>query len=169
MTSDIGRCFPEEWERFRDGVPASARGDSLVEAYNELLLDPDPSVHERAAAAWCEWEDRHVRTHARANSDARFEDPSFRLCFARIVTHYWRHAAWLQEDALLRGAPGLAGIPGALIHGTLDLSSPLDIPWRLAQSWAGSELVVVEDEGHRAGERIKDAVVSATQRFAHRR
>ena len=45
--------------------------------------------------------------------------------FARIVTHYFRHGAWLEEGQLLRDARRLAGIPGVLIHGRLDLGGPL--------------------------------------------
>jgi hypothetical protein len=82
-----------------------------------------------------------------------------------VVLHYWRHAAWLEEDALLRGAERLVGIPGVLVHGRLDVSSPLDVPWRLARAWDGGELVIVDDEGH-GGAGIADAVVSATGRFA---
>jgi proline iminopeptidase len=88
------------------------------------------------------------------------------MCFARLVTHYWRHAAWLGENALLEGIERVQDIPAVLIHGRLDVSSPLDVPWKLARSWAGSELVVVEDAGHGAGEGITDAVVAATDRFA---
>jgi proline iminopeptidase len=98
--------------------------------------------------------------------DPRYDDAAFRLCFARLVTHFWRHAAWLQDDALLRGAGRLGGIPGVLVHGRLDLSSPLDVPWRLARAWEDGELVVVEDEGHRGGTAMTDALVSATRRFA---
>jgi proline iminopeptidase len=64
--------------------------------------------------------------------DPRYDDPVFRLCFARLVTHYWRHAAWLEDGALLRDVDKLTGIPGVLIHGRRDLSAPLDIPWMLA-------------------------------------
>jgi proline iminopeptidase len=166
VTRDVGRFFPAEWQRFRDGVPANARDGGLAEAYNDLLLDPDPAVHEKAAQEWCAWEDRHVSTQAGASSDPRYEDPSFRLCFARLVTHYWRHAAWLEADALLLGASRLAGIPGALVHGALDVSSPLDIPWRLAQVWKDSQLVVLEDEGHRAGESMRETIAAATRRYA---
>jgi proline iminopeptidase len=38
------------------------------------------------------------------------------LRFARLVTHYWRHAAFLEESQLLRDATKLNGIPGVLIH-----------------------------------------------------
>jgi proline iminopeptidase len=45
-TRDAGRFFPAEWARLRDGAPASERDGDLVAAYNRLLLDPNPSVHE---------------------------------------------------------------------------------------------------------------------------
>ncbi len=167
VTRDAGRFFPEEWLRFRDGVPAAERDGDLVAAYHRLLTNTDPAVHEAAARAWCRWEDAHVRTSSTDTPDPRYGDPVFRLCFARLVTHYWRHAAWLEEDALVRGAGVLNGIPGVLVHGRLDVSSPLDVPWRLAQAWHGSELVVIDDAGHGGGSAgIVHAVVSATERFA---
>jgi hypothetical protein len=33
------------------------------------------------------------------------------MCFARLVTHYWRHAACLRDGILLRQAAKPAGIP----------------------------------------------------------
>jgi proline iminopeptidase len=35
-------------------------------------------------------------------------DPRFLLCFVRLVTHYWRRAAWLEDERLPRGAGELA-------------------------------------------------------------
>jgi proline iminopeptidase len=165
VTRDVGRLFPAEWQRFRDGVSSSASDGRLAEAYNELLLDSNPAVHEKAAQEWCAWENRHVRTQG-ARSDPRYEDPSFRLCFARLVTHYWRHAAWLEENALLLNAPRLAGIPGTLVHGGLDVSAPPDIPWQLAQVWRDSELAIVEGEGHHGGKSMTETILSATRQYA---
>jgi proline iminopeptidase len=56
----MGRVFPEQWVRFRDGVPPSERDGSLAEADSRLPADPDPAVRERAARDWCAWEDVHV-------------------------------------------------------------------------------------------------------------
>jgi proline iminopeptidase len=53
-----------------------------------------------------------------------------------------------------------------LVHGRLDVSSPLDVPWRLARAWPDSELVVIDDEGHRGGPAMTEAIVAATRRFA---
>ncbi len=166
VTRDAGRFFPQQWKRFRDGVPGPERDRSLVEAYHRLLLDPDPGVHERAARDWCAWEDAHVRTTPGDPPDARYEDPAFRLCFARLVTHYWRHAAWLEDGVLLRDVATLASIPAVLIHGRRDLSSPLDVAWMLTESWDSSELVVIDDAGHTGGPAMTAALLAAIEGFA---
>jgi proline iminopeptidase len=169
VTRDMGRIFPAEWARFRDGVPEGDRDGSLVDAYSRLLQDPDPAVRERAARDWCTWEDTHVATGRDHQPDPRFQDPVFRMVFARLVTHYWRHTAWLQDGALLRDAGKLAGTPGVLVHGRLDISSPPDVAWHLAQSWPDATLTIIDEAGH--GTRHSDtaeALIAATDRFATR-
>jgi proline iminopeptidase len=167
ITRDMGRIFPEEWARFRDGVPEDQRDGNLPLAYSRLLHDPDPAVREKAARNWCDWEDTHVRTHPNWTPDSRYDDPVFRLRFARLVTHYWGHAAWLDEGVLEREADRLAGIPGVLIHGRLDISGPPDIAWRMAQAWPDAELHLVEREGHGAGgHRTNELILAALDRFA---
>jgi proline iminopeptidase len=157
ITRGVGRYFPDQWARFRDGVPEHERDGSLVDAYSALLHDPDPAVHAKAASDWCAWESAHM------GPSRRYEDPTFRLCFARLVTHYWRHAAWLEDGQLLRGLDRLEGIPGVLIHGRRDVSSPLDVPREIAQRWG--ELTVIEDEGHLAGPATEAEIRRALARF----
>jgi proline iminopeptidase len=167
VTHDVGRYFPAEWARFRDGVPAAGRHDDLVGAYYWLLHDRDQAVREKAARDWCTWEDAHVAITSNHRPDPRYEDARFRMAFARLVTHYWHHAAFLEDGALLRDAGRLSGIPGILIHGRMDLSSPLDIPTQLNAAWPGSELVVIDNAGHGAGQPgIQHAAISALDRFA---
>src|SRR5579872_857973 len=168
VTRHVGRYFPGEWERLRDGVPPRDREGNLALAYSRLLTGSDAEACERAAVHWCRWEDFHMRTHPDDPPDERFEDPVFRLCFARLVTHYWANAAWLEEGSLIAGAGALGGIPAVLVHGRLDLSAPVDVPWRLARAWPGAELIVVDTEGHRGGQAMKSAVIDALRRFAGR-
>jgi pimeloyl-ACP methyl ester carboxylesterase len=59
--------------------------------------------------------------------------------------------------------------PSVLIHGRLDLSSPLDVPWTLAELWDASELVVIDDAGHTGGAAMTTALMAATDRFANSR
>lgn len=165
LTREVGRIFPKEWDRFSAAVPEQLRGLRLVDAYATLLFDPDPAVHDKAAVEWCAWEDAHVSLTPGHSPTPRFENPEFRLRFARLVTHYWRNAAFLEENQLLRDAAKLNGIPGVLIHGRYDVSSPLETPWRLSQTWSTSELIVLEDAGHGGGDTLLDAIDDALARF----
>ncbi len=164
-TRGMGRFFPEEWRNFRAGVPVSERDGDLSAAYYRLLIDPDPAVHERAARNWCDWDDRQMRTPGQAPS-RRYEDPDYRLCSARLVTHYWSHGHFMHDGALARNAARLAGIPGVLVRGALDFAPPIDLFWRLARDWPESELVLIENEGHRGGRATDVALVRATDKFA---
>ncbi len=166
VTRGMHRYFPAEWERFADGVPGSERDDDLAAAYSRLLHHPDPQVRDRAARNWCDWEDTHVALRTGRQHDPRYDDPAFRLCFARLVTHYWSHAAFLDDDQLLRDVGRLAGIPAVLVHGRADISSPVAVPWQLAHRWAGSQLLIVENGGHGANAGLDDTLIAATKRFA---
>ena len=165
ITRDVGRIFPREWSRFATVAPDALRHLPLVDAYARLLFDADPAVHDYAAREWCAWEDAHVSL-APHLPNSRYEDPEFRLQFARLVTHYWRHAGFLGDGQLLREAATLNGIPGILIHGRYDVSTPLDIAWQLSQRWKTSELQVLDDVGHGDGGTFITAVVGALNRFA---
>ncbi|HEY6486700.1 MAG TPA: prolyl aminopeptidase [Candidatus Cybelea sp.] len=161
ITNGVGRIFPEQWERFA----AVAQGDpdrelQLPAIYNALLFHDDAALRARAAREWRIWEDAHVSLAPAYAPNRRVEDPAFCLLFARMVTHYWKHAAFLEEDQLIRDVSVLEGIPGVLIHGRYDVSSPLETAWRLHKSWAGSELHALHDSGHGGGSMVA-ALVAA--------
>jgi proline iminopeptidase len=167
MTHDMGRVFPEAFDRFLEMVPTGERDGDLSAAYSRLLASPDASVRERAALEWCRWEDTHVATAPGYEHDTRYDDARFRMCFARIVTHYWSNACFLEEGQLLRDASRLAGIPGVMINGRFDISGPPDTAWQLAKRWPDAELVLTDNAGHGAGyQSTFEAVIAATNRFA---
>ena len=101
-----------------------------------------------AALAWCDWEDVHVSIATGYHPSLRYQDPAFRLTFARLVTHYWANAGFLPDGALLEGAHRLEGIPTYLTHGRRDISGPADIAVDLAEAIPGAELFIAEEEGH---------------------
>jgi proline iminopeptidase len=166
ITRGIGYIFPREWERFAQAVPQALRHLPLPGAYATLLSDPDPAVQDHAARAWCAWEDAHVSLTPGHQPDPRYEEPEFRLRFARLVTHYWRHFGFLEEEQLLRDAALLNNIPGILLHGRYDVSSPLETAWRLSRRWSASRLHVLDDAGHGGGNTFLPAVVAALNSFA---
>ncbi|KAB7843754.1 prolyl aminopeptidase [Streptomyces mobaraensis] len=161
------RFFPEQWERFRDGVPAADRDGDLVAAYARLMEHPDAAVRERAVRDWCAWEDAVVSAEPDAVPAPYSGRPSrARRGFVRIVTHYFAHGAWLEEGALLRDAVRLAGIPGVLVHGRFDVAGPLGTAWELARAWPDARLVVVPDAGHLGSETFRSEARAALDRFA---
>lgn len=137
-TRVMGRVLPRPWQAFRDHLPPDRRDANLALAYNELVMNPDPEIHRPAAAAWCRWEDHHMSIAGEFRPGLVDADPSFQLCFARLVTHYWANAAFMDDDQLLRNAHTLNGIPTFLAHGRLDISSPLDFPVAVADAIAES-------------------------------
>jgi proline iminopeptidase len=162
----VAPLFPEQWARFRAGVPAAERGGDLVEAYHRRLHDPDPAVRVRAARDWCDWESALVSVDPDARPDPRRSQPAFQMAFARIVTHYFRHNAWLEDGILLRQASELARIPGVMVQGRLDLAGPLVTAWELDQAWPAGKLVIVSGAGHSTKDPgMTEAVLAATDAY----
>lgn len=165
ITEGVGRLFPEEWDRFASVIPPDLKDLRVVDAYARLLDDDDPEVRVRAAAAWCRWEDTHVSLDPSFQPNPRYSDPEFRLRFARLVTHYWSNHAFLGDNELIDRAGELNGIPGLMIHGRYDVSSPLETPWLLSRAWHDSELHIMGRSGH-GGEELLGLVDDALRKLA---
>ncbi|MBA2274069.1 MAG: prolyl aminopeptidase [Actinobacteria bacterium] len=140
--------FPEQWDRLRAGLPVGAPHHDIVEAYHRLLNDSDLRVRQQAAEAWGEWESATTEWPPSTELDDRFTDPAFALAFARILTHYVRHNAWLEDGSLLRGASSLVDVPGIMVNGRFDFQSPIGNAWELQRVWPRAELVIVDHAGH---------------------
>jgi proline iminopeptidase len=164
---ETGRYYPEQWARFRDAIAEDERGD-LVAAYDRLINHTDdPDVRTKAAIDWCDWEDALLSLE---DVGPRPRQASLRdtICFARLVTHYFHNAGFLDDDQLLRDAGRLHGIPGVLLHGHFDLSGPADVPWLLAQAWPDAELQLFRC-GHIGNQQMGEQIRAATERFKSRR
>ncbi|MBZ6101789.1 prolyl aminopeptidase [Streptomyces olivaceus] len=168
LTRGLGKLFPEAYEQLLAGLPPDEREGNHAAAYHRLLESPDAAVRERAARAWTDWETATIPAPPR--SVARYEDPDFRLGFARTVTHYWGNDHFLgdgnDEGVVLRDAPLLKGVPGTLVQGSLDFGNLLGTVWRLHHAWPDSELVLVDEAGHDAGAVGDEVLVAATDRYA---
>lgn len=162
----IAPLFPEQWTRFRNGVPADQRED-LVAAYYELLGNPDPAIRAKAAQDWHDWESASISIDPNSKPSAKWAEPSYRMARARIVTHYFHHSGWLEEGILLRQAHMLNGIPGVMVQGRLDLEAPLVTAWELSQGWKDGKLVIVDNAGHSPSDPgMSEAIIAATDEFA---
>jgi proline iminopeptidase len=163
----VGRFFPEAWERFRLGVPEGERDGDLLAAYARLMDSSDEEIRGKAASDWLAWEDAVISQEPLGTPNAYSNrPPRAQLAFVRICAHYFSNGAWLEEGALLRDAHRLAGIPGVLIHGRLDMGSPVGTAWELAQAWPDAKLVVIEDSGHTGSDAMNREIRSALEAFS---
>jgi proline iminopeptidase len=163
----VGRFFPAEWERFRDALPEADRDGDLLAGYARLLEHPDPQVRADATNAWLTWEDAVISLEPNGTPGIYRDRPSRdALAFVRICAHYFSNGAFLPEGELIRNAGRLAGIPGVLIHGRLDLSAPLETAWELARNWPDAELYPITAAGHTGGDATRERWLWALDRFA---
>ena len=161
------RFFPEEWERFRDGAARDGTGGDLPTAYARLMEDPYPRNRRQAATRWRRWEDAVLSAEPNAPPLADADPPGADvLAFARLCAHYFSHGAFIDEGAVIRDAGRLAGIPGVLIHGRLDLSCPVDTAWELARAWPGAELLIDDHSGHRGSDTKRAWMLGTLARFS---
>jgi len=113
-----------------------AIGTAIPAAINALLMSDDPEVCDKAARAWCAWEDR-LATHAGpVQPHPRSADPRRLLGFARLVTHYfrclskgyrgWRWAVTVARASRARTATVCEVV---LLPGQESVLAPAWLPW----------------------------------------
>jgi proline iminopeptidase len=73
---------------------------------------------------------------------------------------------WPADDEMIGNVDLLAGMPGVLVHGRLDLSCPLETAHEFGQCSPGAELFVCDESGHRASEATRAYLHAALARFA---
>ena len=165
--STLGLAYAVEHpSRVSELVPGLEQGGNLPVAYNSLLMSPDAGLRDRAARSWCAWEDRLATLHGLPKPSPRYANAAFRLGFARLVTHFFGHHAFLPPDGISSRTDRITCIPAVFVRGRLDIASPLGVIWRLAQQLPLASLHVVEDENHGGGNTTDELLVQATNSFA---
>jgi len=162
------RLFPDAWRRYLAAIPVAEHGD-LISAYHRRLTSENSAVRLSAARAWSVWEaSTSLLLPDQGFIDAH-ENPEFALAFARIESHYFVNAGFMEVDGqLLRDAHRLTDIPGTIVHGRYDVVCPVQSAFDLKQAWPRADLVVVADAGHSAFEPGNaSALVAATQAYAN--
>ena len=166
ITESMRAVFPAQWEDFAS-ASGRAPGQRVVDAYRERLTHPDRGVREAAALAWCTWEDVHVSLATGGGKSPRYDDPEFRLLFATLVVHMWAASGFTPPEGILGRVGRVAHVPAVLVHGALDISSPLSTAFDLHRAWPGSELVVVGSDGH-GGASMAGEITAAVDRLTRR-
>ena len=162
----VSEMFPDKWERFLAPIPPEERHE-MMQAYYRRLTGADKAVRIAAAKAWSLWEGETVTLLPEPSTSDHFGEDEFADAFARLETHFFVNAGWLEEGQLLRDAHKLHGIPGVIVQGRYDVCTPARTAWELHKAWPQAEFHLVDDAGHAFDEPgILRHLLAATDKFA---
>lgn len=150
----VENCFPESMETLCKPIPPAEHGD-IMGAYYRRLTGPDEDVKLHCARAWSTFEMSTSKLFVDPEYLARGEDDQFAVAFARIETHYFVHGGFFKYDGQLVKEANILeehSIPGIIVQGRYDMVCPMKTAYDLKANWPSSELIVVPDAGHSAGE-----------------
>lgn len=147
ITNDISKIFPVEWQQLSNAV-ATNNQTKLIESYYTSITHSNSTVRNQTALAWCEWEDTHVSIVPGSKPYLSTKSLSFQLNFSTLVLHYWVNYGFHINDNFFKNIIRISHIPAVLIHGRMDISSPLDSVYKVHKNWSNSHLIIVVDEGH---------------------
>ena len=144
---DMGRFFPEAYERFIAPISASQRGD-LLSAYYSRLTSPSKSIALEAARAWAGYENS-CATLAASHRDAG----PMALSLALLEAHYFTNDCFMPQNHLLDNLSTISHLPAWIVQGRHDVICPPHTAHTLAKKWgAQAKLVLVDEAGHSAFE-----------------
>ncbi|HEY5800427.1 MAG TPA: prolyl aminopeptidase [Burkholderiaceae bacterium] len=156
--------YPELHDDFVAPIPQEERGD-LLAAYVKRILSDDPAGYRPAARDWSRFEGRRMFLLPQ-NEPESPDITTHDIGLGRLETHYMAHAAFLDEDQLIRDLGRIAHLPAVIVQGRYDVICPPLSAYRLHQAWPGSKLQMIADAGHAALEPgITRALVAATEQF----
>jgi len=154
--------YPDYWKDYLQPIPEEEH-DDLVSAYHKRLTGDNEIARMGAAKAWALWEARTASLQPKSSLLNHFGDPKTALSVARIEAHYFVNNGFFEPDQLLNNMDRLENIPGFIIHGRYDMICTIKQAFDLHERWPNSELFVVQNAGHSAGEQgITSALIKAS-------
>lgn len=154
--------YPDYWEDYLQPIPKDEQ-NNLVLAYHKRLTGDNEIARMGAAKAWALWEARTASLQPKSSLLEHFGDPKTALSVARIEAHYFINNGFFEPDQLLNNMDRLKDIPGFIIHGRYDMICTIKQAFDLHKRWPKSELFVIQNAGHSAGETgISSALIKAS-------
>ena len=144
---DMGRFFPEAYDRFIRPIPPSERAN-LLAAYYQRLTSPSKTIACQAARSWAAYENS-CATLAAVSRDAG----DSALSLALLEAHYFTHDCFLPENHIMGNLNRLNHLPAIVVQGRHDVICPPFTAYRLVEAWGRqAQLRMVDDAGHSAFE-----------------
>ena len=159
---DMGKFYPEAWDRFVNAIPAAERGD-LLNAYAKRLMSESPSLYIPAAEQWSAYEN----SCATLKAELRGGGGRMAISLARMEAHYFLNKCFLEDGYILDNVDKISHLPAVIVQGRHDVICPPHSASDLAKAWPDADLVMVDDAGHSALEPgVLDGLLSGLSRIA---
>ena len=155
---DMGRFFPEAYERFISFIPENERDDILT-AYHQRLTSNNPAIYQPAADRWASYE----TSCSTLRAGSRHMSGTAALSMARIEAHYFRHQCFMPDAHILSNIDRIKHLPAHIIQGRHDVICPPFTAQKLALAWGkNARLQMIDEAGHSTFERgIAHALLAA--------
>jgi proline iminopeptidase len=158
--------FPDFWERYRDEIPESERGD-MMSAYYKRLTSDDRGARLSAARAWSVWEGSTSKLYPDKDLMEHWEGEDEALALARIECHYFMNNSFFpSENYLIENVDKIRHIPTVIVQGRYDVVCPAVSAWELHRAFPESDLRIIADAGHSVSEKgISAALIDAMDKI----
>ncbi len=162
-----GALRPEAWARLVAPLSNEQRAD-IAEHYLNAVRSSDRQVAIAAVERWMQWEAALTSPGRRAPELPGLEGDALAAALDkyRVQAHYLAHECFIGEDAALKFAAKMGGIPTAIVHGKLDLVCRPENALKLSRELPGSQVRFIDDAGHNPFDApMAEALIGAANHF----
>jgi proline iminopeptidase len=148
------QLFPEYHHDFLAPIKGRPSNVSIVDAYYQIFNSNNEVQKMAAIKAWCLWEARISRLHCQFDEEQLVSDVHRAISLALLECHYIKHQCFISEDYILQSVDKIQHLPVTIIHGRYDCVCKIEAAYSLSQRWQNSQLNIVPESGHSAGEKL---------------
>ena len=142
--NDMGRFFPEAYEKFTSHLDPEERSD-LLSSYFNRLVDSNTLTHQKASEAWASYE----TSCSTLRAGNRHMVGAGALTMARIEAYYFINDCFMPENHIMDNIRRVSHLPATIVQGRHDVICPPVTAWKLAAEWGGNaKLQIIDAAGH---------------------
>ncbi|MEM7027865.1 MAG: prolyl aminopeptidase [Pseudomonadota bacterium] len=162
----VNKIMPDYWSELTKLYPFDTSSE-LVTSIHKDVFSEEKQTALKAAKAWSLWAGRVVTNCFDMEYAPEFDDGNKLINEVRIEMHYAKHKYFINENQIINNIDCIPEVPVTIIHGRQDLTCLAESSWLLHQAISGSELHMIKNTGHLAGEtRMINALIEATDKMA---
>ncbi len=144
---DMGRFFPEAYERFTGYISPTERSD-ILSAYYRRLTSPSRSIAMAAANQWAAYENSCATLRAVLRDGG-----ASAYTLALLEAHYFLSDCFMPKDYLLGNVHQISHLSAYIVQGRYDVICPPFSAKKLADAWGSkAQLKIMDNAGHSAFE-----------------